>query len=237
MKRRKHKRKVNRILIFTSDAADYKTRQIKVHPILYSAIFVCVCLMIGSLLGVILYGSSFMAKVQSSTEQLRETIVTLTEENATLQSENEQLQSKISILSETINQKVIAEQEQEAKLAEASLPTEFPITGSVTVEELKEPEPICVFSASEGCTVVAVAHGVVQAVEDDVEYGTKVVIDHGNGYESIYRNKGNTKVNVGDEIARGTTIYVISKDNVQVGYQLKLNDAYISPMDMIVING
>lgn len=237
MKSRKHKRKVNRIIIFTSDAANYKTKQIKVHPVLYVLAIIFLCVLIGSLAGVVLYGSSFMSKVQSGAQKLQETITDLTDENELLKSENAQLEEKVAILSETINQKVMAEQELEAKRVEESQPTEFPLTGSVTVEEAEEPEPICIFTATEGTTVIAAATGTVTAIEDDADYGKRVIVDHGNGYQTIYRNQGDVKVKVDEEITRGTTIFVISNDNTKVGYQVTKDGAFISPMDVIEING
>lgn len=237
MKRKKHKRKVNRIIIFTSDAANYKTKQIKVHPVLYVLVILFFCVMVGALVGVAMYGSSFMAKVQDNTKALQGTITDLTEENTLLQSENAELMEKVTILSETINQKVLEEQELEAKKVEESLPTEFPLTGSVTVEEVDEPEPICIFTASEGTTVISAATGIVTAIEDDADYGKKVIIDHGNGYQTIYRNQGEVKVKMEEEIARGATIFVISDDNTKVGYQMIKDGNYISPMEVIEING
>lgn len=237
MKSKKHKRKVNRIIIFTSDAANYKTKQIKVHPVLYVLAGLFLCVMVGALVGVVMYGGTFMTKVQENTKALQETITALNDENAALQSENAELMEKVTILSETINQKVLAEQEQEAKKVEESLPTEFPLTGSVTVEEIDEPEPICVFTATEGTTVISAATGIVTAIEDDADYGKKVIIDHGNGYQSIYRNQGEVKVKLEQEITRGATIFVISDDNTKVGYQMIKDGSYISPMEVIEING
>ncbi len=237
MKKNKHKRKVNRIIIFTSDAANYKTKQIKVHPVLHGLAILLLCIIVGCLVGVVMYGSTFMAKIQDGTEQLQETITGLQEENELLKSENAELTEKVTILSETINQKVLAEQEIEAKKVEESLPKEFPLTGSVTVEEITDPEPICIFTATEGTTVIAAATGIVTAIEDDADYGKRVVVDHGNGYKSIYLNKGEVKVKAEQEITRGATIFIISDDNTKVGYQMMRDDAYISPMEMMEING
>ena len=79
------------------------------------------------------------------------------------------------------------------------------------MEEVTEGEPMCIFHASVGTTVVAVASGTVMAVNDDETYGHSVWVDHGNGYITIYRNKGDATVAVGDSVVQGTTLFVIEK--------------------------
>ena len=61
------------------------------------------------------------------------------------------------------------ENELSATLEKQSLPTEFPLTGSASMEEVTEGEPMCIFHASVGTTVVAAASGTVMAVNDDGE--------------------------------------------------------------------
>ena len=71
----------------------------------------------------------------------------------------------------------------------------------------------------------------------DVDYGNVVSIDHGNGYISIYRNKGNAVVKAGNEVTRGAILYVVGEDNTEMGYSISKDDTYIDPMEMIEING
>ena len=96
---------------------------------------------------------------------------------------------------------------------------------------------MCIFHASVGTTVVAAASGTVIAVNDDEIYGHSVWVDHGNGYITIYRNKGDTTVNVGDSVVQGTTLFVIGEDNADLGYQMQKGGSYINPMDMLAISG
>ena len=106
-----------------------------------------------------------------------------------------------------------------------------------SMEEVTEGEPMCIFHASVGTTVVAVASGTVMAVNDDETYGHSVWVDHGNGYITIYRNKGDATVAVGDSVVQGTTLFVIGEDNADLGYQMQKDGSYINPMDMLAISG
>ena len=130
-----------------------------------------------------------------------------------------------------------SENELSATLEKQSLPTEFPLTGSASMEEVTDCEPMFIILASVGTTVVAVASGTVMAVNDDETYGHSVWVDHGNGYITIYRNKGDATVAVGDSVVQGTTLFVIGEDNADLGYQMQKDGSYINPMDMLAISG
>ena len=67
-------------------------------------------------------------------------------------------------------------------------------------------DPILVFKAEEGSTIISAGSGTVASVTGDIKYGTCVTIDHGNGYISIYRNEGDSLVHEGDEVVRGATL-------------------------------
>ena len=102
---------------------------------------------------------------------------------------------------------------------------------------MAEDVPICVFTASQGTTVVATASGTVTAVNDDAEYGHNVWVDHGNGYVTIYRNQGDPSVKQGDSVVQGTTLFLIGESNTRLGYQMMKDGSYINPMDMLAISG
>ena len=74
-------------------------------------------------------------------------------------------------------------------------------------------------------------------MDADTEYGTKIVVDHGNGYCSVYRNNGTALVKTGEELGKGYILFTIGEDNQKLGYQIMKDDAYIDPMTMIDING
>ena len=263
-KSKKHKKKVNHLIFFTTDAADSKVSQIRLTPFWFKTLIFVVCILVGVLVGYIIYGGSFYQQYLEKEKETKAVIATLEEEKKLMTAKNEELSEKVAILSETVNQKVQEEEAEAALLEKMCLPTDFPLTGSAQVvetttkaaraadleaagieirdfdetDELAEDDwPICIFTASDGTTAVASGNGSVVEVSDDVDYGHKIVLDHGNGYQSIYLNKGEPTVKVGDSVNRGVTLYVIGSDNTTLGYQITENGEYINPMDIISISG
>jgi len=105
------------------------------------------------------------------------------------------------------------------------------------VEPLASDTPILIFQASAGNSVIVSGNGVVEAVEEDAVYGKAIVIDHGNGYKSIYRNNGIAKVEVGTNVTRGSVLFVISADNTIIGFQIKQDEEYLDPIEVVEIAG
>ncbi len=177
---------------------------------------------------------------------LKNTVEQLQNENAALTSANEELNEKVTILSETVNQKT----EVVAQIEEKSLPTGFPLSGTAELEEKSEDlrldgetvsRPMIEFKASEGTYVIAAGDGTVSVVAEESTYGWEVRIDHGNGYVTVYRTNTEPKVKEGDEIPRGGLLFEIEKpDGEDIGkmaYQIIYNDDYIRPTEMLKIEG
>lgn len=244
MQRKKHKRKMSHVVIVTSDAVDARVKQFRIRPWMLQAIIFVLCVIIGVLIGVLVYEGQIWETVNRSNNEKQETILQLEEDKLVLNDEKEalkaeiaELNDKIQILSETVNEKVQNENALTEQLEKQSLPTEFPLNGSASMEEITEGDPICVFNASVGITVVATAGGTVSAVNDDSEYGHNIWIDHGNGYVTIYRNQGEATVKQGDAVVQGTTLFMIGEENTKLGYQMLKDGSYINPMDMLAISG
>ena len=108
------------------------------------------------------------------------------------------------------------------------------------VEQLASDKPIMIFTVTDinsGSSVIAAGNGTVTAVEEDELYGRVVEIDHGNGYVSYYRNAGAAKVEVGDNVTRGTVLFVVGANNNIIGYQITLDGQYIDPAIVVDIAG
>lgn len=97
--------------------------------------------------------------------------------------------------------------------------------------------PTVVFGVKKETQIVSAGAGVVQSVETVDGYGTSVIIDHGNGYVSVYLFKGTAKVKPGDEVLRGTLIFEVTSNNAQFSFQVLENGQYINPMDIMEIHG
>lgn len=162
----------------------------------------------------------------------------LTDENESLTVENDTLASKVSVLSETVTKKAVTEDALSQEETENALPKGFPLSGSATMEaSTLDDKPIVKFSASVGVNIVSSGSGTVLSIEDDLEYGNRVIIDHNNGYRSIYRNNGEVLVKVGETLGKGYILFSVKDSNREVGYQVMQDEEYINPMDIMEING
>lgn len=165
------------------------------------------------------------------------TINNLTDENEALSVENSTLSNKVTVLSEAVSMKVATEDAISQEMVENAIPKGFPLSGSATMEEVEEGEPMLIFTAMQGVNVVTSGTGTVVSVSADEQYGNRIIIDHGNGYQSIYRNGGTALVKNGEELGKGYILFSIGEENQELGYQIMKDDEYINPMLVIDING
>ena len=237
MWKNRHKRKVSHILIYTTDAVDADTKQVRIHPWVLAGVTLIVCCMLGAVIGYAVYEGELWGRIRERDASQNAALTAAQEEKDALQEKIDEQDAKIEMLSITIQDQTQQIAELQAQIAEQSVPTDYPLTGSASMTVITDGDPMVEFTATEGSTVVAAGKGVVTAVEEDEVYGNRVVIDHGNGYVSIYRNKGESQVKAGDEVASGTTLFMGTEDNRQLGYQIKENDVYIDPTTIIAIKG
>ncbi len=251
MERKKHKHRKNHVIIVTSDAVDADVRQIRIKPWILQVLIIAGCIVAGVIIGHFIYEKdvwevanrrideqkALVEEQKGIVDSKEEAITALNDQIKELEAQIVTRDEKITILSETVNQKSLELDDLSEKLAAQSLPTDYPLTGSASINEGTEGDPICIFSASSGITVIATATGVVTAVNEDTEYGHNVWVDHGNGYVTVYRNQGEPNVKLGDEVASGTTVFIVGENNTKVGYQIMKDGAYIDPMEMLSISG
>lgn len=178
--------------------------------------------------------------IKDAREEIVEQIVTinnLTDENEALSVENSTLSSKVAVLSETVSKKAATEDAISQETVENALPKGFPLSGSAVVQEAEGDEPMLIFSAAQGVNVITSGTGTVISVDADETYGTKIIIDHGNGYQSVYRNGGTALVRNGEELGKGYILFSIEEDNEKLAYQIVKDDVFIDPLQVIDING
>ena len=182
--------------------------------------------------------------------KLQEEIEQLEAEAEGLKAEKEEMAEQINNLNDTVDQHAQVQQALAAEEEEAHIPRGFPLSGTAQLKteetadddedegmRAHEDRKEVIFAASEGINVIASGTGTILSVDVDVDYGNVVSIDHGNGYVSIYRNNGTPVVKAGNEITRGSILYVVGEDNTELGYSISKDDTYIEPMEMIEING
>jgi len=88
-------------------------------------------------------------------------------------------------------------------------------------------------SAPYGSPVEATADGIVLVAEPDAGYGREIVIDHGNGFSTMYGHLSQIKVVVGQEVKRGQIIGAIGMTGKATGphlhYEVRIHDAPVDP--------
>ena len=241
------KTKINYYLLLVSDSPTKKVKKFKYTRARINFFKTVIAVFFLALLGYISFSSYqntiIMKREASFTAKIKE----LEEANAALTHEKDELTEKVTILSKTVNEKVDAEK----ILEEKNLPKGFPLSGKASMEETQETletedgeevRPMLLFDADEEVSVIATGGGTVCHCEFDNEYGYQVHIDHGNGYVTIYRSGTTPKVDVGDEVTRGTLLYEMEEDDDNeladnMAYQVTKDGTYIVPTEVLEING
>lgn len=246
IKKQNHKR--THVVIVTSDDADAGVKQFKIQAWVATLVIVIVCVLIGVILGYLVYEEQIWARANSTIDGYKDKITVLEQDLKDLEAQKdettkkyekeiEELNDKLTLMSDTVNQKVAEVDELSAQVEAMYLPTRLPITGSVTIEESEGEEPVCIFYTSDGAMVLATASGTVTEMVEETSGEYRVVIDHGNGYSTVYRNHTTPKVKFGDAITQGDTIFVIDAVNTKFHYQILQEGTYIDPMSMMQISG
>ncbi len=181
-----------------------------------------------------------LKQARQEVDSLDEQLQAIKDENDQYEQYNEELEEKVSILSDTVNDKVQQEEEREAQEAQSSVPTGFPLKGQASYDEDDtelDGNPITYFEVSVGTGVIATANGTVSSIAGDSSNGYIIMVDHGNGYFSVYRNGSSPKVNEGDEVTRATELFVIEEGHERLGYQIIQDEQYINPLDLMELYG
>lgn len=233
----KEKKKMKHAYMLFMDSKDGRVRQMWIGSALIESVFLIAFAAVVVLAVVCSRNGKKIDALEEETVRQQEEIVKLTEENADLVSLREELTDKVTILSDTINQKVEEEEAMEEARARAHMPVGFPMSSSASLAEADGENPMVKLSGAEGASIIASADGTVVSITTDSGYLHCIRIDHGNGYNSIYRNDGDAMVKEGDEVVRGAILYVIGEENTELGYQITYDEKYIDPMDLINIDG
>ncbi|MCL2718209.1 MAG: M23 family metallopeptidase [Lachnospiraceae bacterium] len=167
------------------------------------------------------------------------TVEELSDELNTLKRENFDLSNKLSVLSETVATQVAISEVREEEITEMSLPKGFPLGsfGASTMQEEEDDPLTLIFTTSEGNTIITVGAGIVESIEPDEKYGNRLILNHGNGYKSIYLNRGQPLVRTGAELGTGYILFLVGSDNKALGYQVTHDENQIDPMDVMEISG
>lgn len=234
------KNKINYHILLVPDVESEDVRRISISmQQIEAALVAVVFLLVASLVyGFIMTGQ--LAKAEGTVSELNSKLALVEQTNSKLSDENADLSEKVSILSDTVNEKVQKENEREEEIARSFIPTGFPMKGTASYNEEEtelDGNPVAVFHAGEGTAINAAANGTVASVAGDTSNGYIVMVDHGNGYVSVYRNGSKLLVSEGEEVTADTKLFVIERNHEDLGYQIIKDGEYIDPLELMEING
>lgn len=238
---KKHKKKRYYTISVTSNISADKTKyyRARFNILSFCIAFSLIITVIAA--GLTLYEVRQMNSMEDQIKVFREIITKQEAQIAELGKENAELTSRNGILLATVGRQEIANAEQEEISREKALPSGFPLTDSTTVAEAdpekENPEQMIVFNMSDASDVVACGDGVVIGVREDQDFGNCIIIDHGNGYVTYYKNAAEPKVKEGDEIVRGAILFVGGLEDNILGYMVTFNGEYVDPLSVLEING
>lgn len=234
---KKRGRKYNYTLMLFTDSREGNVRQLQIDSVVVEVVAALFVIVMIALAVVCVRRGEELAVLRETSAGQAQRIQTLEKENGELIIKEQELAQKVIVLSDTINRKVDEETAEAAREAKARMPIGFPMTSSASVEQADAEEPMVKLTGTASGNVVAAGAGVVETVTTDSKYLHCVRIDHGNGYISLYRNDGDVMVKEGDEIVRGSILYVIGEENPELGYQILYEKEYVDPMELLNING
>lgn len=237
---RRKKEKVKYNVIFVPDVATADVKKFSIRLSLLSTLATIVILVIALLIIYCYYLATHVVNTDMTVVELSKQLEKVQEEKALLESDNIQLQEKIVILSDTVSEKLQAEEVRAAEEAKEFIPTGFPMSGTASYEQNAvdaSGNQLVSFIGGEGTNVIATAKGIVLSVSGSNEEGYTVVVDHGNGYKSIYSNGTQPKVKEGEEVSKETVIFSIISGHESLHYQITLEENYINPMDIMEVYG
>lgn len=88
--------------------------------------------------------------------------------------------------------------------------------------------------APTGTPIIAAADGYVRLAGWSGGYGITVIIDHGNGYSTLYAHNSRNRVTVGQRVTRGQHIADVGSTGVSTGphlhFEIRINNSAVDPM-------
>lgn len=239
IKKQEHKR-VRYNVLFMPDDDTMTEKRLSVKMDVFIAFFAAIAFL---LIAAFTYSFILIGELGDANKtiiQQKIQIEEITEEYNQAVAYNAELQEKVTILSDTVKDKVQKEEEREAQQLRSCMPSGFPLKGTASYSESEnelDGQPIAYFQVAPGTGVVATANGKVSSIAGNSGSGYIIMVDHGNGYYSVYRNGSKPKVDEGDEVTRATELFVIEIGHGQLGYQIIENNQYINPLEFMETYG
>lgn len=88
-----------------------------------------------------------------------------------------------------------------------------------------------------GYTIKASDNGIVEAAGMDGTYGNRIIVNHQNGYKTIYAHLSSISVSVGDVVPQGSKIGVMGSTGRSTGthlhFEVKKNGVTVNPLSVL----
>lgn len=114
---------------------------------------------------------------------------------------------------------------------------EVPVKGKITQGYVEGQHHGIDVAAKEGTPIKSTRPGRVSKVASDPVYGLMVVLDHGNGYESLYTHCSEVLVKQGDKIFAKDVISKVGSSGNSSGphlhFEIRINGKTINPMQFL----
>ena len=115
--------------------------------------------------------------------------------------------------------------------------TEFNPTGDRSISDGRKHEGMDISTRSQIIPIYATANGTVVTANYDSGYGNQVIIDHGNGFTTLYAHCNELMVSAGDTVKKGDIIATTGNTGWSTGihlhYEVMLNGVYQNPRDYL----
>ena len=115
--------------------------------------------------------------------------------------------------------------------------TEFNPSADPSVSDGRKHYGMDISTQSKSIPIYATASGTVVTAQYHSEYGNYVVIDHGNGFTTLYAHCSELNVDVGDKVKKGDAIATTGSTGMSTGvhchYEIQLNGVYQNPRDYL----
>lgn len=248
MASKRHKRKVGYTIMIVSDSVEKNQKKFHINTGILSIVaFVLLVVVVcyAEYTTILMHGATERSEIYAGQ------IAELQKENEALLSKNEELEKEVANLNQNLSQKEVQVQKQEETIQtaaeEENMPKGFPVSGAAQIKEadgedetgmqIRDDWKEVIFTAAPGTNVIATGAGTVAGVVSAGDEPAGISIDHGNGYVSNYRNMGTPQVAAGSTVEKGTVLFEIGENNVEIGYSISKDDSFLEPMEIIEIKG
>lgn len=234
-KARKKKWDYHLMLFVDNDKGDIK--QMGINRRVIEVLGACVAIVILALAIALSMNVKAKRTAQASNEQLTAQVGELQTQVDTLSEDNKVLNDKVVILSDTVNAKV-EEVNAIQEVDDAShMPEGFPLSASASMTTDENDANTVILACSSGANIISAGAGTVLEILPDADYDNCIRVDHGNGYITEYYNASTPVVKTGDQVLKGSILFVVEDGCDKLAYKVYLDDKQVDPMSVIKIDG